>query len=299
MTHTITAASQGHMGPERLQALTRGGLLQAGMTAAPVMLLAVAVGFCANVLQVGLHFTPALLRTNPQRLDPFQGLKRLVTPRSFVEIAKGGVKLGIVGYSGWRFIAKHWSDILSLSSADPQEISPRVASMAYGMALQMVSTLTVVAVLDYAYQRWQFERSIRMTKQEVKDEHRDSEGNPHIRGRIRKRQREFARRRMMADVPHATVVIMNPTHFAMALKYELGQTGAPRVVAKGRDRIALRIRSIAEENGVPVVEDPPLARALYDAADLGEEIPSALYRAVAEVLAMVWKLDARRREATL
>jgi flagellar biosynthesis protein FlhB len=130
-----------------------------------------------------------------------------------------------------------------------------------------------------------------MTKQEVKDEMRESEGNPEIRARIRQRQKEFARRRMMADVPKAAVVITNPTHFAMALKYEIGQKGAPIVLAKGRDLIALKIREIAKENKVPIVENPPLARSLYDVAEIGEEIPTALYRAVAEVLAVVWRLN--------
>src|SRR5262249_53204852 len=149
----------------------------------------------------------------------------------------------------------------------------------------------VLAALDYGYQRMVHERNLRMTKQEVRDELKESEGNPEIKARVRQRQREMARRRMMAEVPDAAVVIMNPTHYAMALKYELGQKGAPIVVAKGQDLIALKIREIAEEHKVPVVEDPPLARALYDAAEIGQEVPVALYRAVAEVLAVVWRLN--------
>jgi flagellar biosynthetic protein FlhB len=160
--------------------------------------------------------------------------------------------------------------------------------------MRMVGTLAVLAALDYAYQRWQFERSLRMTKQEVKDELRESEGNPEVKARQRQRQREMTRLRMMAEVARASVVITNPTHYAVALQYEVGRQGAPKVVAKGRDRIAQRIREIAAEHRVPLVENPPLARSLYKMVDIGQEIPPALYRAVAEVLALVWRLERRQ-----
>jgi flagellar biosynthetic protein FlhB len=169
--------------------------------------------------------------------------------------------------------------------------------MAFEMVKQMAATLAIVAALDYAYQRYQFEKNLRMTKQEVKDEMRDAEGNPEIKGRIRRKMREISRKRMMADVKTASVVITNPTHFAVALKYEAGKGGAPKVVAKGADLIALKIREIAAENNVPLVENPPLARSLFKLTEVGDEIPQSLYKAVAEVLAMIWRLDARRRGA--
>jgi flagellar biosynthetic protein FlhB len=171
------------------------------------------------------------------------------------------------------------------------QVAPKVGGFAYEMVMQMVTTLTVIAALDYAYQRWNHERGLKMTKQEVKDEYRDSEGNPEIKSRIRQKQREGSRRRMMSDVPKATVVLTNPTHYAVALQYEMGQTGAPKVLAKGQDLVALRIREIATEHGIPIIENPPLARALHKGVDVGREIPSELFRAVAEVLAYVWRLD--------
>jgi flagellar biosynthesis protein FlhB len=216
-------------------------------------------------------------------------MARLVTGRSAVELAKGLIKLALVTFVGWKYYAGHQDSFFMLGMTDAARIAPRVGELAYQLALRMVATLAVLAALDYAYQRWQLERSLRMTKQEVKDEYREAEGNPEVKARIRQRQREFARRRMMADVPTASVVISNPTHFAVALQYTAGQKGAPKVVAKGQDLLALRIRQIAQESGVPTVENPPLARSLFKVAEVGAEIPPALYRAVAEVLALVWR----------
>jgi flagellar biosynthetic protein FlhB len=290
-------AMHGSLSPEALTDMARHSIGAAALAALPAMLLAMAIGTGANVLQVGVIVTPKLVQPKANRVDLLQGMKRLFTVRSTVEVLKGLAKLGIVGGSGWHYMATRWESLFRLSGDDPRQISARVGEMTYAMALQMVGTLTVLAALDYGFQRMQYEKSLKMTKQEVKDELRDAEGNPEIKQRIRQRQREFARRRMMADVPTATVVITNPTHYAVALRYELGQSGAPRVVAKGQDHVALKIRELAKENRVPIAENPPLARALHAQAQVGQEIPAELYKAVAEVLALIWRLDNARRAA--
>ena len=278
--------------------LTGDALRQAALAALPTMGVALGVGLVVNVAQVGLTFTPKLLEPKPSRMNPLQGLQRLVSPRGAVEILKGLAKLGLVGGVGWKYLSGRWEGIGLLAATGPAQVSRQVGQMAYDLGMQMVGTLMVVAALDYGWQKYQHEKSLKMTRQEVKDEMRDADGNPEMRGRIRQRQREFARRRMMAEVPGASVVVMNPTHYAVALKYALGQPGAPRIVAKGRDLVALKIRDVARESGVPVVENPPLARALHAGAEIGQEVPSELFRAVAEVLALIWRLDgaaARRK----
>jgi flagellar biosynthetic protein FlhB len=288
-TQAVAAASQGEIGPNTLGDLSGRGLMQIGVMAGPIIGVVAAAALVSNVLQVGLHFNAGLLQPRFARLDPAKGLSRLVTGRSAVELGKGLLKLAAVAFVGWKYYDGHRNGFFMLGMTDPAAIAPRVGEFAYQMALRMIATLAVLAALDYAYQRWQLERSLRMTKQEVKDEYREAEGNPEVKARIRQRQREFARRRMMADVPTASVVITNPSHFAVALQYTVGQKGAPKVIAKGQDLLALRIREIAEKSGVPTVENPPLARSLYRTVDVGEEIPAALYRAVAEVLALVWR----------
>jgi flagellar biosynthetic protein FlhB len=286
---TITAAGQRTIGSADLTSLAEGCLVQVGRMAGPVLGLVATGALVSNVLQVGLIFTPGLLQPKLSRLNTLAGFQRLMSARAGVELAKGAARVALVGFSGWQYFAAHREALLGLAATDPGFTMAKVGELAYGLSLRMVATLAVLAALDYAYQKWQLERSLRMTKQEIKDEMRESEGNPETRARIRQRQRESARRRMMAAVPKASVVITNPIHFAVALQYEIGQRGAPTVVAKGMDLIALRIREVAAEHHVPLVENPPLARSLYRGVEIGEEIPPELYRAVAEVLALIWR----------
>ncbi len=277
-------------GPEKLGEMAGDLFRNIGQLTMTPMLTAMGLGVAVNILQVGLSYTPKLLEAKGSRIDPLQGFKRLFTPRAFLEIFKGLIKVALVAYAGWDYLSKHAEDCMRLVLTSPTQIAGEVGKMTHELGMKMVGTLFTIAVLDYAWQRYQHEKSMKMTKQEVKDEMRDAEGNPEIRQRIRQRQREFSRRRMMSEVPKATVVITNPTHFAVALVYKPGQPGAPRVIAKGQDRIALRIREIARKNHVPVLENPPLARALFAQAELGDEIPADLYRAVAEVLALLWRM---------
>lgn len=293
MARMIGAIGEGAISPDGLGDLSRRALTQVALIAWPILGLIVAGALASNLAQVGWHFSTSQLQPKLSRLDPFQGIKRMANTRSAVELLKGAVKVFIVASCGWNYCSKRWEILYRLSTEAPQEVAGRVGDLAYGMAKQMAVALTVVAALDYYYQKWQLDRSLRMTKQEVIDEMRESEGNPEVKARIRQRQREAARRRMMTAVPAASVVITNPTHFAVALQYEMGQA-APKVVAKGQDLIAQRIKEIAVEHGVPQVENPPLARSLYKSVEIGDVIPPELYHAVAEVLALVWRLNERR-----
>jgi flagellar biosynthetic protein FlhB len=290
---TFMAAGRGSIGAAALDQLAGTCFLQVGKMAGPVLGLVAAGALATNVMQVGFYFNPGRLQPSFGRLDPLKGVGRLFTPRSGVELIKGFAKVGAVAAVGWRYFSLRRDLLAALGAMDPTQIAPRVGEAAYAMALRMVATLALLAAADYAYQRWQLERTLRMTKQEVRDEIKEAEGSPETKARIRQRQRESARRRMMTAVPRASVVITNPTHFAVALEYAMGQKGAPKVVAKGQDLIALRIREIAAAHHIPLVENAPLARSIYQTAEIDQEIPPELYRAVAEVLALVWRTAER------
>ena len=292
-TQTFQAASRGAISPGGLDQLAGAFFVQVGKMAVPVLGLVAAGALGANVLQVGMYFNASRLQPNLSRLDPLKGIGRIFAPRSAVELLKGFLKVLLVTGAGWQYFSGHRESLFELVLTDPLQIAPRVGELAYGLGLRMVATLAVLAALDYAYQRWQLERSLKMTKQEVKDEMKEAEGNPETKVRVRQRQRQMARRRMMTAVPKASAVITNPTHFAVALEYEMGQKGAPKVVAKGQDLLAFRIREIAIAHHVPLVENAALARSLYQSVEVDEEIPPALYRAVAEVLALVWRASQR------
>jgi flagellar biosynthetic protein FlhB len=273
-----------------LHDLATRSLLQVAAVTGPVLGLVVLGAVLSNVAQVGFSLSMRPLTPKLSRLDPLQGWKRLLTARSAVELGKGLVKVTLVAVCAWRYLTSHWDSLFALVVLPPEAIGPRVGDLAHGLALRIVSLLTLLAAFDYAFQRWQLERSLRMTRQEIKEEVQEAEGRPEVRSRIRAQQRQLSRRRMMADVVQSSVVITNPTHYAIALSYRLGESaGAPKVVAKGRDRIARKIREVAAQHGVPCVENAPLARSLYQAVEIGQEIPPALYRAVAEVLALLWR----------
>jgi len=248
------------------------------------------VGLGISVYQVGFFLASKPLIPDFKRMNPISGMKKIVSLRSLVELCKGVVKAGLLLLMVYLAL-KNELEGMSHAIAYPLfQGVPLVVETIWWLALKMALLLLVLGIFDYAYQRWEFERSIRMSKKEIKDEYKQMEGDPKVKQRIRQRQREMARQRMMSEVPKADVVVTNPTTYAIALQYDRSIMDAPVVVAKGRGLIARKIREIAEECGIPIVENPPLARTLYDIGDLGLEIPESLYKAVAEVLAFVYKM---------
>lgn len=272
-----------------------GAMLETLLAVAPVLALAFLAALTAPLALGGWNFSTEALGFKFERIDPVAGIGRMFSIRALVELAKSIAKFAAVGVVAGVLLWTQTDEILALSRG---AVAPAMAEALRlcGRALLMMSgALVAIALIDVPYQIWQHARSLRMTREEVRQEHRESEGSPEVKGRIRQAQQALARRRMMAEVPKATVVITNPTHYAVALRYEEGRNGAPVLVAKGADEVAARIREIAAENGVPLVSAPPLARVLFRNVDLGVEIPAALYVAVAQVLTYVMHLRAATR----
>lgn len=260
----------------------------------PLMLGVAAGGAAANLAQVGFLFTSEPLAPAFSRLDPLKGMKRLLSVRSLIELMKSILKLAIIGSIAYITVTEEMEGLPSLVECSVQEVICALSSSALRVALATCLALAVLAAMDYAVQRWQYEKELRMSKQEVRDEIKQREGDPSIKARIRRVQLELSRRRMMEAVPHADVVITNPTRLAIALKYEASEMAAPQVIAKGAGFVAQKIREIAQQAGVPIVEQKPLAQALFKAVEIGESIPMALYQSVAEVLAYVYRLKGLR-----
>lgn len=291
VTQELQAMAEGHLGRFPRGDLSVEGLwvilLQDGWILirilAPFLFVLLLAGITCNYLMVGPLFTTEPLRPDLSKINPINGAKRFFAARSLVELLKGVVKLIIVGAIVWNVLADRYPAILGGLRMSPQAVGPLIAQTAWTLALRCILALIAIAVLDFYWQRFDYKKSLRMSKQEIKDEGKQQEGDPVVKGEIRKRMRMASRRRMMQQVPKATVVITNPTHFAVALVYD-ADVGAPMVVAKGADDVALRIRQLAREHEVPIVENPPLARELFRLVDLGEIIPAELYAAVAEIL---------------
>jgi flagellar biosynthesis protein FlhB len=270
-------------------------VLGSGLTDLLYIVVPTALGFAAlsaavTVGQVGLRFSPKALAPKLSRLSPRQGLKRLVSVHGLWEGAKAAIKLALVSVVAWRSFVNLLNVLVSAGSADLGPTVSTVAAAILGLMRSVALAGLGLAVADYLLQRRRIMSGLLMTKQEVKDEMRQAEGDPQLRGRIRQTQRRLSRMRMMAEVTRADVVAVNPTHYAVAIRYDRDGSGAPKVVAKGTDHVALRIRELATGAGVPVVEDPPLARALHGACEIDGEIPYHLYLAVARLLAFVYSL---------
>lgn len=261
---------------------------------APILGLALTVGIIVNFFQAGFVLSGHPLIPDFNRINPVQGFTRLFSTRAFVELIKSFLKIFIVGYASYSVIHSEMHNFIPMMDQGIFQSSAYVALLAYKIGLRVTLILLFLALFDYGYQRFEFEKSIRMTRQEVKDEYKQMEGDPLLKSRIRQRMREIARRRMLADVPKADVVITNPVHLAVALQYDMDVMKAPSVIAKGERLIAERIKEIARENSIPIVENPPLAQSLFKACDVGQEIPADLYQAVAEILAYVYSLNKKQ-----
>lgn len=277
----------------RLAATIGGDLMRALGPPLGLLLLA---ALAANLVQHRPVLAPTRLKPDWSKLSPLRGAQRLVSAHSLTEFAKSLIKLAVVGGALFLLVWPQRDRLDSLMSYDPAAALALLRALTLKLFAGAVAVMTVVAVLDYLFQHQQQMKRLRMSKQEVKDEQKQSEGDPLVRARIRQLRIERARRRMMAAVPQATVVIANPTHFAVALLYESGMA-APKCVAKGVDVLALRIRALAEDHRVPVVENPPLARSLYGAVEIDQFIPPEQYQAVAQVIGYVLRLAASSRGA--
>jgi flagellar biosynthetic protein FlhB len=251
-----------------------------------------AAGILANVLQVGFMITAEAIAPKLSKLDPIKGFGRLFSLQALVEFLKSLLKLGIVGTAAWLMVQREYLGIFPLARQSTGQILVYIAGVSFRIMLVTTLVLVLLAVLDYMYQRWEYERSLRMTRQEVKEEFKQTEGDPLIKSRIKRLQREIARRRMMAAVPKADVIITNPDHLAVAIRYD-PRGFAPVVIAKGAGFIAEKIRELGKRHGIPLVENKPVAQLLYKTVNVNQYIPETLYKAVAEILAYVYSLKQR------
>jgi flagellar biosynthetic protein FlhB len=273
---------------ERIAADVGGVLLACLPLAGAVMLMMLA----SPLLIGGWNFSAKAFTPNFGKLNPLRGLGNMVSTNALVELLKAVAKTLLVGAVAWFVVMSQKDAVIGLVTEPFGTAAPHLGGLLAKAFLTMVGALGAIAILDGPYQMWHYADKLKMTRQEVIQESKESDGNPQIKGKIRQMQREMAQKRMMSNVPTADVVVTNPTHFAVALKYADGQRGAPRVVAKGADEVAAKIREIAKEHKVAMLEAPALARALYKHTDIDDEIPEALYSAVAEVLAYVYQLRA-------
>jgi len=267
--------------------------LDVGFALSPLFLLLVVFALGGNVLQFGLLFAPEKVKPDFSKVSPLSGVKRLFSMRAVVEFLKGIMKLTIVATVSIGMTLPLLGDMTLMPGYSMAAIMDRIYNVSILIAAGTIAVMTAIAALDFMYQKYQFVKSMKMSKQEVKDEHKQSEGDPHVKARIRSLRQQRARERMMANVPNADVVITNPTHYAVALQYEIDDMSAPKLVAKGVDSLAFRIREVAEEHDIPIVENPPLARALHASVELDEEIPPEHFVAVAEVIGYVMRLKGK------
>ena len=291
MRHGLSFSREAALHPETLGASFAALSWEGLLLAAPMFLLTVAAAIATPFAIGGWVFAPQVLTVNFTRIDPVKGFGRMFSWYSVGELVKAVLKALLIGGVIY-WVVHHQQDDLFALIGQPVDI----ALGSFGRTLVFAATalvagVAVIAAIDVPFQLWRYYQGLRMTREELREEMKELEGDPQLKARIRSQQREIARRRMMAEVPKADVVVTNPTHFAVALKYDSEQMGAPQVVAKGMNLIAEKIRDLAREHGVPVLEAPPLARALHRHTEVGDQIPAALYTAVAEVLAYVYQLN--------
>ncbi|MCU5773350.1 flagellar biosynthesis protein FlhB [Erwiniaceae bacterium BAC15a-03b] len=256
----------------------------------PVLAGLVVVAIAAPMLLGGIVISGKAIKFDFGKLNPIKGLGRMVSAQAWTELLKGILKAILVGCVTSAYLHSHWPDMLHLLTESPFDALHHALNMIAVCGLYILLGLIPMVAYDVVWQLYSYYKGLRMTRQDIRDEYKQQEGDPHVKGRIRQQMRAAAQRRMMADIPKADVIVTNPTHYSVALQYDEKKMSAPRVVAKGAGEIALRIREIGKEHRIPVLEAPPLARALYRHSEIGQHIPGALYGAVAEVLAWVWQL---------
>ncbi|WP_066637238.1 flagellar biosynthesis protein FlhB [Desulfolucanica intricata] len=256
---------------------------------APFFILAVVVGLAVNLTQTGFIFAPGVIKPKADRINPIEGFKRIFSVRSLFELAKSLLKVIIIGGVTYSLVAGSISDLMMIFYVTPHMILQQFSGFTLRVFLWGGLAYLALALIDFLYQRYEYQKNLRMSKQELKDELKQTEGDPLLKSKRREMQRQITLNRIIQEVPRATVIITNPTHLAVAVRYQEAENDAPQVVAKGADNLALRIREIAKENKIPVVEQKELARLLYTQVEVGQEIPYEFYQAVAEILALVYR----------
>lgn len=269
-------------------------MLRMAMGIFPVVIPIMVGGVVASLMQTGFLLTGEPLKPSLGKLNPLKGIKNMFSKRSLLELVKNLIVISIIGYLAYDFVMANYKSILSMGNVYFPSLGLEIKNLVMGIFTKITMLMIVLAIIDYVLQRRIFSKEMRMSKQEVKEEFKQMEGDPQVKGKIKQKQREMATRRMMQAVPDATVVITNPTHIAIALKYEEGGMNVPKVTAIGADNIAIKIKEIAKDNDIPIIENKPLARAIYDTLDIGSEIPGEMYQAIAEILALVFKMKKQK-----
>ena len=277
----------------RVTGLLQFGMKEILMVILPIIILAVIAAFIVNVVQVKWKVTFKPLRPKPSKLNPVSGFKRFFSKDKLVEMIKAIVKVAILFYVVYSSLKEEWGLVINIYQLDLWPAISLIVDTVLMTSFKISAVFLVIAFADWKYQKHKFKTDMKMTKQEVKDEYKNAEGNPQVKGKIRRKMQEASRRRMMQQLPEADVVITNPTHLAVALKYDKTEAEAPVVIAKGADYVAARIRETARENHIEIVENKPLARMLYHNVEIGEQIPPELYQMVAEILAYVYGLQGK------
>lgn len=268
-------------------------LLQVLLIIAPILLIGVMVAFVCDVAQVKWKPTTKPLRPKFGKLNPIKGFKKIFSPNALVELVKSIAKIGLILYICYSYLKDKWPLLLNLYDVTLMQALQIIAQTVTDLGIRISLFYMIIAFADFAYQKIKFKNDMKMTKQEIKEEYKQQEGDPKVKGQIRQKMMEASRRRMMQALPQADVVITNPTHYAVAIKYEPEVADAPVVVAKGEDYLAAKIKEIARDNKIEIVENKPLARMLYANVDVGQAVPPEMYQAVAEVLAFVYHLQGK------
>lgn len=263
---------------------------------APVFLASLVIAILINFLQVGFLFTVETIKPKFSRINPLEGIKRMFGVKAYVQLAKSLLKVVVIGYFLYAVLRDNVHIFPGLQSLTVYQSAILLGNLLFELAWKIALAFLVISFADFLYQWWDYEKNLRMSHEEIKEEYKQTEGDPQLKAQIKKQQRMLAARRMMEDLKGADVVVTNPTHFAVALKYDLSKFAAPYVVAKGQNELALAIRKKAEEYGIVIMENKPLARSLYAQVELGQMVSADLYKAVAEVLAFVYRLNKRKRQ---
>lgn len=288
-----TANWNGYLPENDILVIFRHMILEILYMIAPILAIAFVIAFVCDIVQVKWKVTAKPLQPKFSKISPASGFKRIFSANSLMELVKSIAKIGLVVYVAYSYLQDKWQYLYFLYDMPLMQAIQFIGQLVTDLGMRIAIVYIVLAAVDYIYQRFKFSRDMRMTKQEIKDEYKQQEGDPQVKGRIRQKMQEASRRRMMQSLPQADVVITNPTHYAVAIKYDPEVADAPIVLAKGEDYLAGKIKEIAKENNIEIVENKPLARMLYANVEVGQAVPPELYQAVAEVLAFVYHLQGK------